>query len=319
MVGDNSIEILTQRPITINRLLLQEAIRSDGERVEAHELEAWIDGQWQTVAQASNIGHKRILRFPPTRSDRFRVNILASRATPVLATISAHYYRPRPPQLTLARQPDGLVAIRPKVHPFDWKPHGQDIAKNLGGGLEIRYSLDGSEPLKSSPLYTGPFEVSSGTLKAVAFHDGEKGPLAEKLLGFPKGAWKVLQGDGAHWDYPGESALDEDPGTYWLSKGRGAVHGLAIDLGSSHVLTAFTYTPPLDFSKGMIEKGSIHISEDGRTWTLVENFGFGNLINDPSPRTHYFGRALGTRYIRLEPNAITGGHGKAAIGELDFH
>src|SRR5690606_6693295 len=57
------IEIRTERPLTINRLMLQEAIGTHGERVEEHLLEAWVDGDWQILAKATNLGHKRILRF----------------------------------------------------------------------------------------------------------------------------------------------------------------------------------------------------------------------------------------------------------------
>ena len=38
------IVISTPQPVTLNRLVLQEAIATNGERVERHAVDAWIDG-----------------------------------------------------------------------------------------------------------------------------------------------------------------------------------------------------------------------------------------------------------------------------------
>ncbi|MBI4602722.1 MAG: CotH kinase family protein [Planctomycetes bacterium] len=47
------------------------------------------------------------------------------------------------------------------------------IAPNLPGGLEIRYTTDGSPPASSSALYTSPVRVSANTvLRAAGFRDG---------------------------------------------------------------------------------------------------------------------------------------------------
>jgi uncharacterized protein (TIGR02145 family) len=47
-------------------------------------------------------------------------------------------------------------------------------------GNEVRYTLDGSIPTLSSPLYTGPLRITaSTTIKAVAVYDGEISPITE--------------------------------------------------------------------------------------------------------------------------------------------
>lgn len=60
-------------------------------------------------------------------------------------------------------------------------------------GAEIRYTLDGSPPSETSPLYTGPFEIRSSTrLKAAAFANGRRSAftnavwvrLSESLAGY---------------------------------------------------------------------------------------------------------------------------------------
>ena len=68
----------------------------------------------------------------------------------------------------------------------------------------------------------------------------------------------------------------------------------------------------------MIEKGVIKVSQNGKSWSVLEEFEFGNLINDPSPRRHYFDKPVNTRYIMIESKVIAGGGKSAAIAELDF-
>ena len=68
----------------------------------------------------------------------------------------------------------------------------------------------------------------------------------------------------------------------------------------------------------MIEEGVLKGSDDGKTWTTISQFKFGNLINDPTPRTHQFKKEITARYIRIESKVIAGGSKTAAIAELDF-
>jgi alpha-L-fucosidase len=79
---------------TINRVVVQEAISSVGQRVKEHALDAFLDGAWTEIARATTIGYRRILRFPDITTDRFRVRILASRQIPSIAHFSAHRYVP---------------------------------------------------------------------------------------------------------------------------------------------------------------------------------------------------------------------------------
>lgn len=57
---------------------------------------------------------------------------------------------------------------------------GETITLSSDPGVEIRYTLDGSEPDASSTLYAGPFAPpASATLQARTVVDGALGPLAE--------------------------------------------------------------------------------------------------------------------------------------------
>jgi alpha-L-fucosidase len=82
--------IVFQLPLAVrfNRLLLEEDLRK-GERVESFALDVWEDG-WKEVARGTNIGHRRILRFPGQNAAAIRIRILQSRARPHLSRISAY-------------------------------------------------------------------------------------------------------------------------------------------------------------------------------------------------------------------------------------
>ncbi|QTD38741.1 alpha-L-fucosidase [Polaribacter batillariae] len=312
------IIIKTKKPVTINRLVLQEAIATHSERVEKHAVDAWVNNAWKEIVSATNIGYKRILRFPEVTSNQFRIRILASRLNPAISNITAHYYHTRPPQLSITRNLEGLVTIQPKKHKFGWKPHGEDVSKNINSGIEIRYTIDGSTPNKISQIYNEPFFVASGEIKALAFSKDEKGSIASKKIGILKKNWKILNEDSWSSTHVGEFAIDENPKTYWMSDAKNKPHFIEIDLGKEHTLKAFGYTPQTKDSNGMIEQGIIKISTNGKSWKIFENFEFGNLINDPTPRTHYFKKALNTRFIRIESKTIAGNKKQAAIAELNF-
>ena len=316
--GISSIEFKTPKPIKTNRFVIQEAITTHSERIEKHALDAWINNVWEEVATATNVGYKRILRFPEVTSDKFRLRILESRLQPAISNVSAHYYKTRPPQLSIKRDIDGMVEIKPQEHTFQWKPHGEDIAKNINSGLDIRYTLDGSTPTKDSELFSEPFLVASGEVKAFAFNNEEIGSEASTLFGVIKKNWALIDLDSEVDGYSGTNVFDENTSTYWMSESTGNAHYLSIDLNQEYKLNGFTYTPQTRDSKGMIEKGEIKISQDGKSWSVLEEFEFGNLINDPSPRTHYLNKSVNTRYIMIQSKVIAGGYKSAAIAELDF-
>ena len=314
----NSIVIETKQPITINRLVLQEAIATHSERIEKHAVDAWIDNDWKQVAAATNVGYKRILRFPQVTSDKFRFRVVEYRLNPAISNITAHYYKTRPPQLAIKRNFEGMVAIAPKMHDFGWKPHGENPLANLESGLQIHYTMDGTEPNSASPLYEGPFSLVSGTIKAVAMVNGESGSVASDELGIVKTDWKSIGVDSFNGKNGEELAFDADPDTYWQSGPKGKSHFLNLDLGKEYKIKGIAYTPQRENSEGMIEKGVVKISKDGKSWQVLESFTFGNLINDPVKRTHYFKTPVSTRYIGIESTEIAGKGKTAAIAEIDI-
>jgi alpha-L-fucosidase len=313
--GKGVCEITLPKPITLNRFVLQEAIQLQSQRIEKHALDAWVNGQWQQVAEATTVGYKRILRFPEVTTDKLRLRILEGRLDPSVSAIAAHYYAPRPPQLQIERNLEGLVSIGVKKDGFSWKNHGIDFQKNLYKNTIIRYTTDGTEPTEGSPAYTEPFLFPSGTIKAKAFEKEKVGSLAEARLGMIKKSWSAT-GDSATKDNAPKMAIDADSATYWNS-GDGAPE-LIIDLQGKKEITGFIYTPPTDYKEGLIEKGMFSISNNGKNWKQVSIFDQGNLINDPTPRTTRFKNTVKARFVKISLVKGAAESKTATIAELDL-
>ena len=311
------ITISTPQPITFNRLLLQEAITSHSERVEKHAVDAWIDGEWKEIAQATNIGYKRILRFPDVTTDKIRVRFLENRANPAIHTITAHHYQARPPQLDFIRDLSGNVSIEPKVQNFKWNQYGENASKNLSQGYTIYYTTDGSTPTTSSTPYTKPFKMENGEVKAFAVLNEMEGAMQSDRFGWIKEDWKLVSASSEADNHQAALAFDEQPYSYWLSK-PGKNQSIVIDLGASRELKGFAYTPQTVNAEGMMEKGVFYISADGNSWKKVEDFEFGNLINDPTKRQHYFQQPVSARFVKIEATRIAAGGQVVAIAELDL-
>lgn len=294
LMKDKEFNVKMPSPVTINRIMLQEAVATNGERVEKHAVDAWIDGAWKEIAVSSNIGYKRILRFPEITTDKLRFRLLESRQTPAISHISAHYYKSRPPQLGFRQDMNGMVTIEPKLQDFGWKSHGENAAGNLNAGYKIYYTTDGTEPTEASAEYTEPVQLDRCELKAVAVLHGEKGTVSGERLGLIKKDWKLLDAKGG-----------SNPSL------------LSLDLGNSQDLNGFAYKPQTGKGfKGGVTKGTFKVSDDGKNWRTVESFEFGNLINDPSKRYHYFKKSVSARYVRFDITEMA--QGQFTIGELDL-
>ena len=298
------IVVELEHPVQINRVVVQEDVSRHGERVEAHALDVRIDGQWKEVARATNIGYKRILRFPTVTTDAVRLRILASRLTPVVSTLSAHYYIAPPPSLRCSRTADGLVTIVPQK--------GGDVLDS-----KIYYTIDGSAPTAATgQLYTSPFHMSAGRLQAVAISGDKVGALLQEQFGFVKTNWQLLSCTSETAEAPARNVFDGDVRTGWQASGE-LPQSVSIDLGSEQTLKGMACTPLAGKAGAMASEGRILISHDGKAWDEVAAFSFGNLINDPTRRFLYFTTPVGGRYVRLEAAATAGGQ-TLAIAELDF-
>lgn len=273
-MGAEGIVIEMDTPVTLNRFLIQEAIATHGERVEKHVLEAWVDGTWKEIMTATNIGYKRILRFPDVTSHKWRVRVLESRLIPAICKVAGYYYEARPPRLAAHRNEEGLVIIEGLKQDFKWNAYQQDIARNLNAGYKIYYTTDGSLPTEQSMEYKEPFVWKHGEVKAVAVLNGQVGEVCQSLIGYEKKDWKVTIN---------------------------TKNSVTIQLDDTCEFSGLSYIP-LQKEVQQIVKGTLKISEDGKTWKTIENFEFGNLKNDPSRRYHYLKESATGRFVRIETN-----------------
>ncbi|HTH55390.1 MAG TPA: alpha-L-fucosidase [Cyclobacteriaceae bacterium] len=81
-----SVDVDFGKVVTVKYILLQEYIKL-GQRVKSFSVDIWKDGKWITTATATTIGRKRILKIDPVETDKIRVNILESRACPVISNL----------------------------------------------------------------------------------------------------------------------------------------------------------------------------------------------------------------------------------------
>lgn len=89
-----SLEIDFGREIEFNAFLAQESIAL-GQRVKKFSLQIWNGGGWETIAQQTTIGYKRILRFPAVKTGKLKFNIEAAKACPTITNIEV-YNSPSP-------------------------------------------------------------------------------------------------------------------------------------------------------------------------------------------------------------------------------
>ncbi len=315
--GQREIEITSPQPITFNRLALQESVKTHSERIEKFAVDAYINGQWKEIAQSTNIGYKRILRFPDVTTNKIRVRVLESRFDPTLATVAAYHYQARPPRLQATKDVNGLVSITPFQQNFGWKAHGEDTAGNLNQGFKIYYTTDGSEPTINSTLYTQPFTMENGELKAISELNGETGALLTQRMGWNKNNWKLLAASSEDEKHPATLAMDENSKSYWKSKDDKFPLSIAFDLGKNREISGFAYTPQTRNSSGMMSNGTLQISKDGKKWKDVEEFYFGNLVNDPSKRYFYLKNKINARYVRFLVTNTTDHKPVVAVAEID--
>ena len=271
--GNEGFIIKTKTPVTLNRLMIQEAIATYGERVEKHALDAWVDGAWQEITTATNIGYKRILRFPDVTSDKWRIRVLESRLTPAISKVAAYYYEARPPRLAAHRNSEGLVVIEGMKQEFRWNAGQQDIARNLSAGYKIFYTTDGSDPTEQSTEYKEPFAYKHGEVRAIAVLNGQIGEVSQSLISYEKKNWKVKT--------TGKS--------------------VTIQMEDVSDIDGMSYMPPRRNTQSIV-KGTIQTSNDGKTWGTKESFEFGNLTNDPTRRFHHFKQPVKARFVRIDAN-----------------
>ena len=88
-VRSASVEISLSQEASVKYVLLQEYIQL-GQRVSSFDVEALVQGKWQKLVTGTTIGYKRILKFDPVKTDKIRVSINESKASPVISNVEVY-------------------------------------------------------------------------------------------------------------------------------------------------------------------------------------------------------------------------------------
>ncbi|GIN72484.1 hypothetical protein J14TS2_29590 [Bacillus sp. J14TS2] len=86
----NEIELDLDKETEIDHIVLREDI-SFGERVRKFAVEALVDGEWQTIAEGTAIGHRHIKEIPSIRTKKLKLNVIEAVAPAVISEISIYY------------------------------------------------------------------------------------------------------------------------------------------------------------------------------------------------------------------------------------
>lgn len=286
------VTITLDKPVTFNRIMLQEQIAGFGQRIAAFTVDAYQDGKWVQLAQDTVIGYKRICRTALVTTDKVRVRILDSRTSPTLSTFGLYY------------EPVGVS--KPK---FTRDRNGNVTIYCDPAGPVIRYSLDGSEPTADSIVYAKPIPLGKGGIvKAAAFgsEDRSRSDTASVRYDICKAKWKVISASSEQAGTEGkENAIDGDPDTIWHSQWSPTSprhpHEIVIDLGEVLTLKGFTYLPRTGpHPNGTIKDYAFYVSDSSGTWgDPIVKSQFGNIKNNPVKQYVRFEESVTGRFIRL--------------------
>ncbi|PZX57886.1 alpha-L-fucosidase [Algoriphagus chordae] len=278
---------------TFNRLLIQEYTPL-GQRVKSFVLEKESDGNWEKIAEGTTVGHKRILRFPDVLASKVRVRFTDGKDIPVISEIGIY----NAPKLLLP--------------PIYSRIKSGEVALNAPDeGLEVYYTMDGSEPSTESQLYVEPFlmDNAGSTLQAISV-DPVSGKESESLRADVDLA-------KTHWLGSTEKsikAIDENPTSYFMAED----NKLTLDLGENVSLKGFTYLPmQARYPSGFITNYAFEVSTDGKSWKQVAAGEFSNIVNSPIEQIIRFDE-VEARFIRLKASKTADGNAAtfAEVGVL---
>jgi alpha-L-fucosidase len=236
-------------------------------------------------------------------SQKLRLNILDAKGSPAISKLEVFHA----PKLL---EPPGIQ--RDKV--------GGVSLESYDLGLDIYYTVDGSEPTVNSARYSEAFELKGkGEVKAVV-HDpatGISSSVSQQSFDICKELWQVVQPDPAEEPRVAAS-IDANPKTVWRSKAeQGLPRALVVDLGEELVLTGFTYLPSQQrYIDGCVSHFSFSVSMDGKQWGApVASGEFSNIRNSPVLQTLSF-EPHKARYIKFVGEKEINDKGFIGIAEL---
>lgn len=293
-----AITLTLPKAVKFDIVSLQEAVDHCGQRIESFVIETWNVSGWVAAEKISSdelttVGHHRLIRLKsPVTTDQVRVRITGSRLEPTLA------------ELGLFKQ--SIYGLSPIISDRD---ANDMVTLTNGGGCKMVYTVDGTEPAVSSPVYNLPIKLLlTGTVKAACvMPNGRLGIVASKMFaGLPPTGWKVVGVDSEEIggaDNAAARAIDGDSSTIWHTRWNAdqqQPHSITVDMGKTLRIGGFTYLPRQDgVLNGAVEKFRFETSADGVNWTTnIASGSFANIQNNPSLQEVNFA-PVDARYFRF--------------------
>jgi len=297
----SSITVDFGEPTEFNRFLVQEDIRL-GQRVKEFTLEALVENEWKQIAAQTTIGRKRILRFPNVIASQIRLNIIDSKASPVISNIGV-YKAPK-------------VIVEPVIQR---NKIGEVSIQGFDTGLDIYYTIDGNTPTVQSLLYTEPFLLNKkATVKAIVVDPGSKAgsPVSQAQFDISKENWKLvgafesIEQSGFIFDGNSESA--------WSINSDSPLD-FVIDLAENVNISGFSYLPDQGrWNPGIINRYEFYVSKDGKNWGKPVSEGdFANIKNNPILQKKEFNVVQG-RFVKFRALSPAEEKGRLGIAEFDI-
>ena len=297
----SSITVDFGKPTEFNRFLVQEDIRL-GQRVKGFTLEAFVSSEWKQIAAQTTIGRKRILRFPNVFASQLRLNIVDSKACPVISNMGV-YKAPK-------------VIVEPIIQR---NKIGEVSVMGFDSGIDIYYSVDGSTPTTQSLKYTEPFLLNEKSIVKSIVVDpgtGKSSAVSTAQFDVSKENWQFV---GLFQSLEQSQLIfDGNPKTAWVLSNKPPVD-VVVDLGETLNLTGFTYLPDQGrWNPGIINRYEFFVSKDGVSWGKPVSEGeFANIKNSPILQKRDFDLVNG-RYLKFRMISPVEEKGRLGIAELDI-
>jgi beta-galactosidase len=205
---------------------------------------------------------------------------------------------------------------------------------------ELRYSVDGRDPVRHGKWYLGPFELrSGGTVRAVEMVCTSGSPACDPSVYDDLDRWipgpvvsegfapmarrsqmKVVFADS---EQAGEGeakyAIDGKAHTYWHTQWGeehpAHPHELRIDLGELYQIEGVRYLPRQGMQNGRIRDYELYVSADGKTWGKPA--AVGTFANTASWQEVRFEGQRQARYLRLVAKSEVAGYPWTSVAEIE--
>ena len=284
---------------TFNVIRLRENIKL-GQRIEAFEVDAFIDGSWKKIASETSIGANRLIRLPEaivTKQVRLRIT-----KSPVCIALS---------DFGLYKEPDFY-----SVPEISRNKKGMLNIEAFGAENTIHYTTDGRRPNLKSRIFTGPFLMSDGGMvRAIAARGNKKSEVVTLQLGVSKFNW-VLMADSAGI-FPG-AAIDENPNTFWSTLSADTAQqfkpaSMSVDMGTAMQIESFSYLPRPDLIlDGIVDQYTFYTSNDGISWQIAASGEFSNIRANPINQVVRLKNPVSARYFKFSGFRVVKGNGVTA-------